>query len=64
MYNTVIEQLGLRADRKFIIVEMIFFSRWFNEASDAERAAVRTFVANGQVRFASPTHRCPMQLRS
>jgi lysosomal alpha-mannosidase len=49
VYNTVVEQLGLRADRKFIIVEMVFFSRWFNEASDEERAAVRTYVANGKV---------------
>jgi len=62
VYNTVVEQLGLRADRKFIIVEMIFFSRWFNEVSDAERAAVRTFVANGQVRDLRHLGRAPWQM--
>ena len=49
VYNTVVEHLGARADRKFIVVEVVFFSRWFSEASDAERDAVRTFVNNGKV---------------
>ena len=58
MYYTVVQQLSLRADRKFIIVEMVFFSRWFNEASDAERDAVRAFVANGKVRHGRTAPSC------
>lgn len=49
VYDTVVAQLPLRADRKFIIVEMVYFSRWYREATDEQRQAVHNFVENGQV---------------
>jgi len=61
IYNTVIEEMGKRADRKFIIVEMIYFSRWYNEATDAQRASVHEFVEAKRVRLCA-AHRLPRTL--
>ena len=32
--DTVIEELGKNKDRKFIYVEIAFFTRWWNEQND------------------------------
>ncbi len=41
--------LAQNKDRKFVIMEQAFFSRWWNEQSDATQALVRQFVDNGQL---------------
>ena len=32
--DTVVEELGKNKDRKFIYVEIAFFTRWWNEQND------------------------------
>ena len=32
--DTVVEELGKNGDRKFIYVEIAFFTRWWNEQND------------------------------
>ena len=49
--DTVIAQLQVNPDRKFIYVEIGFFARWWEEASDLKRAAARKVVENGQLEF-------------
>jgi len=51
IYNTVVEELDKRADRKFIIVEILFFTMWWAEATQAQKDLVFKYVANGQVEF-------------
>uniref|UniRef100_A0A7S2SZB3 Alpha-mannosidase n=1 Tax=Chloropicon primus TaxID=1764295 RepID=A0A7S2SZB3_9CHLO len=51
--DSVVQNLQDNPDRKFVYVEMAFFSRWWNEASDAKREAARTLVKNKQLTFAN-----------
>ena len=47
IYDSVISTLSERPDRKFIVVEVSFFSRWFNEQDDAVRRRVHWLVESG-----------------
>eukprot|EP00123_Amoebidium_parasiticum_P018535 comp24234_c1_seq1/m.44725 comp24234_c1_seq1/g.44725 ORF comp24234_c1_seq1/g.44725 comp24234_c1_seq1/m.44725 type:complete len:1042 (-) comp24234_c1_seq1:530-3655(-) len=49
--DTVIEQLLENPDRKFIYVEMAFFTRWWDEQEEGTRQIVRDLVRNGQLVF-------------
>jgi len=51
IYNTVIEELDKRADRKFIIVEMAFFTMWWAEATEQQKALVFKYVELKKVEF-------------
>ena len=43
--DTVITELQYNPDRKFIYVEVAFFTRWWNQQTDAKRAQVRETAA-------------------
>ncbi|XP_067673704.1 lysosomal alpha-mannosidase-like [Haliotis asinina] len=49
--DNVIPQLLKDPARRFIYVEMAFFSRWFNEQDLTTRRAVRKLVAQGRLQF-------------
>ena len=49
--DSVMVQLKLNPDRKFIYVEIAFFERWWYIQSDAMKADVRGFVSSGQLEF-------------
>ena len=49
--TTVIEQLQLNPERKFIYVEQAYFQRWWREQNDEVRGQVRRLVASGQLEF-------------
>lgn len=51
IYNTVFEELPKDPRRRFIIVEMAFFSMWWNEASPSQKAVAHQMLANGQIEF-------------
>lgn len=40
-YDSVVRELLLRPDRRFVFVEMAYFARWWREADDGMRDAVR-----------------------
>ena len=50
-YDTVLQSLALNPDRKFIAVEMAFFERWLQQATDDQLDLVRQVVARGQLEF-------------
>jgi hypothetical protein len=47
--DTLIPQLQLNPDRKFIYVEQAFFQRWWAEQTPQMQAAVQALVASGQL---------------
>jgi len=51
IYDTVVEELQKREDRKFIIVEMAFFTMWWNEATEEQKNLVFDYVNKGKVEF-------------
>ena len=46
--DTVMNALKKDPDRKFIYVEMAFFSRWWREQNNATKDLVRQFVDEGK----------------
>ncbi len=38
-------------DRKFVEVEMAFFWKWWNQASDDQKNLVKGYLKNGQLEF-------------
>ncbi|XP_019849873.1 PREDICTED: lysosomal alpha-mannosidase-like, partial [Amphimedon queenslandica] len=49
--DSVMDELGKNEDRKFIYVEIAFFTRWWNEQTDDIKQKVHDFVNNGQLEF-------------
>jgi lysosomal alpha-mannosidase len=49
--DSVIDNLQKNPDRKFIYVEIAFFTRWWNEQTEATKAIVRKLVQDGQLEF-------------
>jgi lysosomal alpha-mannosidase len=49
--DSVIPALEANPARRFIYVEIAFFSRWWYEQSAAMQQRVRTLIANGQLEF-------------
>ena len=49
--TTVIEQLLVNPERKFIYVEQAYFQRWWREQNDEVKGQVRMLVANKQLEF-------------
>jgi len=49
--TTVIEQLLVNPDRKFIYVEQAYFQRWWRQQNDQVQQQVRDLVNNGQLEF-------------
>jgi hypothetical protein len=49
--DTVVSELTEHPEYKFSIVEMAFLYRWWNQASDNERAKMKKLVANKQLSF-------------
>ena len=49
--DSVVESLAANPDRKFIYVEMAFFSRWWRRANDLQRYQVSAFLDSGQLEF-------------
>ncbi|BFZ17312.1 hypothetical protein BsWGS_20353 [Bradybaena similaris] len=47
----VIAELQADPSKRFIYVEIAFFSRWFNEQSDATRHVVQSLVNQGRLEF-------------
>jgi lysosomal alpha-mannosidase len=51
-YDSVFASLLQDPSRRFTVVEMAFFSKWFTESTSTTQAAVRGLVRNGQIIFA------------
>jgi alpha-mannosidase len=52
IYNEVIQALADQPHRRFIAVEMAFFSKWWDEtATVQQQQQARALVANGQLEF-------------
>eukprot|EP01079_Euglenida_sp_SAG-EU17-18_P010784 gene10784-1960_t len=51
IYDTVVEALSQSPTRRFISVEMAFFSKWWDGASDGQRAQAQQLVKAGQLQF-------------
>ena len=47
--DSMVVALDENPDRRFIYVEMAFFSRWWNQQTDDIRNKVRQFVNEGKV---------------
>ncbi|XP_068150813.1 lysosomal alpha-mannosidase-like [Drosophila tropicalis] len=50
--DTVIQELLKNPKRRFIQVEILFFSKWYNDQSEDLKLAVKKLVENGQLEFA------------
>ncbi|KAH9383190.1 hypothetical protein HPB48_024016 [Haemaphysalis longicornis] len=46
--DSVVEELEAKPDRRFIYVEMAFFSRWWEEQTPERQASVRALVDSGK----------------
>ena len=44
IYTTVVQALDDNKDRKFQAVEMIYFKKWWDEASDEQKKKARTLL--------------------
>eukprot|EP00937_MAST-01D_sp_MAST-1D-sp2_P006928 g6928.t1 len=55
IYDSVTAELAVHPHRRFLSVEMLFFSRWWGDpnTTDAQRATWRRLLARGQVEFAT-----------
>ena len=51
IFYTLIPALESNPDRKFIYVEMAFFTRFWNSVSDGMKDRIRKLVKNGQLSF-------------
>ena len=51
-YDSVMTSLISNVTRRFTVVEMAFFSKWFRESKPTVQALARGFVQNGQIVFA------------
>lgn len=49
IFDSLVSSLQENADRKFVLVEMSFFSRWFNDQSDSTKDVVRKLVDQGKL---------------
>lgn len=49
--DTVVTELTEHPEYRFVIVEMAFLYRWWNQASEKERQRMKVLVANGQLQF-------------
>eukprot|EP01136_Pigoraptor_vietnamica_P025489 Opistho-1_new@7004 len=49
--DSVMRSLNQNPDRKFIYVEIAFFSRWWDEQTDETKDMVRQFVREGRLEF-------------
>jgi alpha-mannosidase len=53
VYDSVVAALASDPRRRFVAVEMAFFSRWYYQQPLAARAQVQVLVASGQLSFAN-----------
>ncbi|XP_060037774.1 lysosomal alpha-mannosidase isoform X2 [Erinaceus europaeus] len=51
--DSVLEALRAEPSRRFVYVEMAFFSRWWHQQSNATQEAVRALVHQGRLEFAN-----------
>ncbi|CAF1688915.1 unnamed protein product, partial [Adineta ricciae] len=51
--DSIVLALNENPDRRFIYVEMAFFSRWWNEQNEIVRNKVKEFVNSGRLEFIS-----------
>jgi hypothetical protein len=51
IYNSVLECLVSHPHRKFIIVEQIYFMRWFRDLSEDDASIFRKLLENDQIEF-------------
>jgi hypothetical protein len=51
IYNQIIEALTENPARKFIAVEQAYFTRWWGDASEQQKARTHQLVKNGQLEF-------------
>ncbi|KJE92298.1 lysosomal alpha-mannosidase [Capsaspora owczarzaki ATCC 30864] len=49
--DTVMQELELNPDRKFIYVEIYFFSRWWQEQDEDTQKRVKEYVQQGRLEF-------------
>jgi hypothetical protein len=49
--DNVVAKLKENPDRKFVEVEMAFFWKWWNQASDDQKNLVKGYLKNGQLEF-------------
>lgn len=49
IFDTVMASLSQNPDRKFVIMEQAFFSRWWHQQSPDMHAQVRRYVQRGQL---------------
>ena len=53
IYDSVLTSLLENADRRFVAIEMAFFSRWYYQQSFVTRNQVKTLVQQGRLSFAN-----------
>jgi len=47
--DTVVDELSKNQDYKFSIVEVAFLYRWWNQATENQKAQMKKLVQNGQI---------------
>ncbi|XP_070378956.1 lysosomal alpha-mannosidase-like isoform X2 [Dermacentor albipictus] len=50
--DSVVAELEAKPDRRFIYVEMAFFTRWWEEQTPEKQASVRALIEEGRLEFA------------
>ncbi|KAL3171334.1 hypothetical protein MRX96_013552 [Rhipicephalus microplus] len=50
--DSVVTELEAKPDRRFIYVEMAFFTRWWEEQTPEKQASVRALIEEGRLEFA------------
>ncbi len=51
IYTSVVEALSANPARKFISVEMAYFSMWLEDATELELEQAARLIQNGQLQF-------------
>lgn len=51
IYNAVLSELAKDANRKFVVSEIYFVSKWWSEIGEESRATFRSLLESGQISF-------------
>ena len=62
--DSVVSELQKDENRRFIYVEMSFFTRWWNEQNDETREITKDFVNQGGNPSKRKTEICKMEFRT
>lgn len=51
IYSSVVEALMANSSRRFIVVEIAYFSLWWEQASWVQKSDFTSLINNGQIEF-------------